>query len=1060
MRIGLFLGKSRFLPLLVGLVFLAMTISLWQGLELGERRYGYQILQQEVLEVKDIFSNQLRNQILPLEQMGRHWQVHRQLYGSLPEMDWAAEAQNYYNNYPGYRAIARINNQGKADWIIPSSAQLPQVPSLPALTHALTPPEKFPSKSSWQEPRAILLLEPLSPEVGKEKPKAGTLLVLIPLGSHENQDGSIVGVLDLQTLLDKACAGQISQGEKIIISVGNREVYRQGQPFSLDKYSLDKYSLDKYSTESLVFDFYGIQWQVSVALSDLFLGQTYLPRFVLIGGLCSTFGLMGLIYFAQISRRQTQQLCLLNRNLQGEIQQRQVVEDDLRKQKEILETIFNNIPVMLVLRDCQGKTLFTNKEYEQVMGWKLEDYENNLENYENNNILELMYSDPADYKMVMTHIREATGEWLDMGSINKVGETIETSWANIILSDGSRVGIGLDLTGRKQTEKLLLQRIQQKQALRRVVETIRNSWDLSQIFNIAAGEISSLLSTDRVDIVEYRPQEEIWITVAVHCLDPTSNKSPVGTRIPDEGNSLAAQLKQLKVVRLNNAAEVEDEINRDIARSFPGAWLLIPLHFQEVVWGSLSLVRNDGQNEWSEGEVEIAMSVADQLAIAIHQSLLLQKLKYLNTNLERQAYLRTLELRRALSFEATLKRITDKVRDSLDQDQILQTVVKELLEALEVDCCDTVLYSDDRLTATIAYEATQAGISSRQGQVLQTTEFPYIYQQLEKGEYTAFCQLQPSSIRNHSGILACPIVDDRGLLGDLWLFKPTLSSFGDMEIRLVEQVANQCAIAIRQAQLYQAAQAQVTELEKLNLLKDDFLKTISHELRTPITSIKLATEMLGILLQQSGILDNKLQGMEPYLGILQEESQREEKLINDLLDITSLESGTEPMSLIPLHLQYWIPYIVVPFLERTKNQQQQLSIEIPLDFPEITTDVRILERIIVELLNNACKYTPAGEVISFTTAIVSFPASNQPHIQISVGNSGVEIPAAELERIFDRFYRIPNNDPWRHSGTGLGLALVKTLVNHLGATIVVTSDPAETRFTIDLGEVSPREGVQ
>ena len=783
------LGKSRFLPFLVGLVFFILTICLWQGLELEEQRHADQILQKEALEVKDIFSTKLRNQILPLEQMGRHWQVHRQLYGFLPEMDWAVEAQNHYNNYPGYGAIARINSQGKADWIVPPHAQLPQ-----------------------------------------------------------------------KALLDKALEGQIPQGESIAISVGvviasprgKREAYHYGQPFS-----------PNYPTESLMFESYGIPWQVSVQVSDVFLRRTKsaLPWLVLGGGLCSTLGLMGLVYLVQNSRRQTQQLCRLNRNLQGEIHQRQLVEDDLRKQKEILETIFDNIPVMLALRDSQGKALFINKEWERVMGWKLEDYESN-------NILELIYPDRPTYKMVMTHIREATGEWLDMTSLNKAGEKIETSWANITLSDGSRVGIGQDITERKQTEKLLLQRIQQQQALQRVVGTIRNSLDLSQIFNTAAVEIGSLLTTDRVDIVEYRPQEEIWVIVAVHYRDPTDTASPVGTEIPDQGNSLAAQLKQLKVVRLDNAANAEDEFNREVARSFPGAWLLIPLHTQGVVWGSLSLVRDNGSDAWSDLEVEIAMSVADQLAIAIHQSQLHHELQQVNNNLERQVNLRTLELQRALSFEATLKRITDKVRDSLDRDQILQTVVKELLETLEVDCCDTVLYSSDRLTATIAYEATQGGISSRQGQVLHTAEFPYIYQQLEKGGYTAFYQLQPSSIRNHSGILACPIVDDRGLLGDLWLFKPTLSSFGAMEIRLVEQVANQCAIAIRQAQLYQAAQAQVAELERLNLLKDDFLKTISHELRTPISSIKLATEMLGILLQQSGISEDKLQGMEPYLRIL------------------------------------------------------------------------------------------------------------------------------------------------------------------------------------------------
>ncbi|NJL89459.1 MAG: GAF domain-containing sensor histidine kinase [Coleofasciculaceae cyanobacterium SM2_1_6] len=660
---------------------------------------------------------------------------------------------------------------------------------------------------------------------------------------------------------------------------------------------------------------------------------------------------------------------------------------------------------------------------------------------------------------------------------------------------------------RKQQELLRI-KIHQEQALRRVVGSIRNSLDLHQIFATAVAEIAHLLTTDRADILEYRPQEGLWLTVAAYRCNPTLPDT-LGAKIPDRENTIADQLKKLQIVRLGDAIQVDDEINRELARSFPGAWLLIPLHVRGVVWGSLTLARHTRLNSWSDLDEELAMSVAEQLAIAIQQSQLHQQLQAFNTNLERQVHLHTLELQRALTFEATLKRITDKVRDSLDQDQILQTVVKELLDTLEVDCCKAVLCNNsvnnssgntnpvnalaNHLTngltnsanrsvdavsprenrasappqsrATIAYEATQVGVSSHWGNNLSMADLPDIYHQLEQGQSTAFCLLKSGLIRHDYAMLACPIIDDHGLLGELWLFKPPLSSFGDMEIRLLKQVANQCAIAIRQAQLYQAAQKQVTELERLNLLKDDFLSTISHELRTPISSIKIATDMIEILIGNLGGFQGDLKALEAYVQILQDESLREEKLINDLLDLTCLESGTEPLRLIPIKLQYWIPYITDTFVERAKSQQQQLFIEIPQDFPEVTTDVSILERIIIELLNNACKYTPAGEFILFTATLVQplqgrieqFSSQDQPHACICVVNSGVEIPAEELERIFDKFYRIPNRDPWRYGGTGLGLALVRRLAQYLGATIEVESNFGRTCFTVDLGNLYPEE---
>lgn len=91
--------------------------------------------------------------------------------------------------------------------------------------------------------------------------------------------------------------------------------------------------------------------------------------------------------------------------------------------------------------------------------------------------------------------------------------------------------------------------------------------------------------------------------------------------------------------------------------------------------------------------------------------------------------------------------------------------------------------------------------------------------------------------------LAYPIFDNQGIIGNLWLIRPAYQVFDEFEIKLVEQVANECAIAIRGARLYQASQATVRELEKLERLKNDFLRTISHELRTPITSISQVSKL-------------------------------------------------------------------------------------------------------------------------------------------------------------------------------------------------------------------------
>ena len=428
------------------------------------------------------------------------------------------------------------------------------------------------------------------------------------------------------------------------------------------------------------------------------------------------------------------------------------------------------------------------------------------------------------------------------------------------------------------------------------------------------------------------------------------------------------------------------------------------------------------------------------------------------TQVEQSLRLAAQQYKQALEFESLLKRITDEVRDSLDEKQILQTAVRALGEGLDVRSCNAALYDLSSKTAIVHYEYTTS-FAPVQGRVMSMDNAPWLYDQLLTGQYFQFCSLFPNPARGRVSMLVCPIIDDNGVLGDLWLVNNADYGFKELELRLMQQVTNQCAIALRQARLYQESQAQVKELKRLNQLKDDFLSTVSHELRTPVANVKLATRMLSVTLarraeafedteifaqpEELSALDKQVREKELYyLKMLQDECQREINLVNDLLDLQRLEEECAVLAVEKIELSEWLNKTVKPFENRAKNRQQSLILETEKPLDTISTEPVGLGRIVTELLNNACKYTPPGE------SILVHVETEDGMAVFTVTNSGVEIPTRELPYIFDKFYRVPSADPWKQGGTGLGLALIKGLVHQLGGTINVESENNQTQFTV------------
>lgn len=404
---------------------------------------------------------------------------------------------------------------------------------------------------------------------------------------------------------------------------------------------------------------------------------------------------------------------------------------------------------------------------------------------------------------------------------------------------------------------------------------------------------------------------------------------------------------------------------------------------------------------------------------------------------EAQLHAFNTQLMQRKAIDETLHRIGDRLRGSLDEAQILQITLQELTLALNLQAADIGIYHLPDQTSTVHQSFTQVSVPpSRPGLVAMQT-FPEAYRQLLLRQTFQFCELDNPERREVS-ILACPLVNYQDVIGDIWCFSASQQALTLDQVYFVQQVASQCAIALRQARLYQESQQQVEQLQKLNWLKNDFLSTVSHELRTPLTNMKMALYVMDIAKSEAQ--------KERCLQILREECDREVSLISDLLDLQYLEAGAYlELALDSLNLRGWLSKFLEPLNAAFATSQQPFSVQIAKRLPRLLTVRKSLERILHELLKNAHKHTPFGGEIALSVA----KDLEGDRLLITVQNQA-EIPAQELPYVFDKFYRSPNFNPSFINGTGLGLPLTKCLVEYLQGTLTLTSGQGWTTVTVSL----------
>ena len=233
----------------------------------------------------------------------------------------------------------------------------------------------------------------------------------------------------------------------------------------------------------------------------------------------------------------------------------------------------------------------------------------------------------------------------------------------------------------------------------------------------------------------------------------------------------------------------------------------------------------------------------------------------------------------------------------------------------------------------------------------------------------------------------------------------------------------------------------ITEQRRLDDARREFVANVSHELRTPLTNIRSYTETL---LDAAG--DIPIDTEKQFLGVISSESERMARIVTDLLTLSKLDYGRMELRMTRFSLADMLHNVANAMKLTAEDSGHELAVDTPDDLPKIVGDRERIEQVVVNILSNAVKYTPSGGHIRLSARELS---GNR--VRITVEDDGVGIPAADVPRLFERFYRVDKARSRAAGGTGLGLAIAKEIVEQHEGKIALASEYGKgTTVTITL----------
>jgi signal transduction histidine kinase len=545
-------------------------------------------------------------------------------------------------------------------------------------------------------------------------------------------------------------------------------------------------------------------------------------------------------------------------------------------------------------------------------------------------------------------------------------------------------------------------------ALYEVSARLGTTLDLAEILNLVMDSIIQLTGAERGILMLFNEITGELESMAARNMDHKTldhrsleiSRSIVG-RVVTEGRPLLTDNAQ-EDSRFSSHESVVSYQLRSI--------MCAPLRVRGRIIGAAYVDNRLFANQFSQADLDLLTAFSNQAAVAIDNARLF-------TQTDQALARRVEEL-------ALFQQIDQELNKSLDLKRVLDLALEWAVSRTQADGGSIGLLEEDdegrAFLRLLVHKGDDADVST-----IVPAGHPVLAQVLAEGRLVQTRNVTAAQAIDGTAAviqLAVPVRTEGKITGLITLENHHARAYSHEEMVFVERLADRAAVAIENSRLYEAVQA-------ANKAKSDFISLVTHELRIPMTSIKGYTDlMIG------GLVGPLTEQQKEFLAIVRRNLERMNVLVRDLSDINRIESGRMKFDFAAFELHEVVDEIVQSLSEQLQTRQQTLAVEIPPDLPPVFADRTRTGQLLANLLSNAHKYSPGGAHITICLT------ENGEFAEIAVMDTGIGISAEDQARLFTQFFRSDDAAVREQTGWGLGLSIVRKIVQAQGGDVYCQSE--------------------